>query len=158
MDDPQQPNQPQRQRTNGGLTQFPVERDRTTAPLAREMVLVVENEETNRRLMEQILGFAGFRYLSARDGVEALTLLDHYHVDIILLDLSMPVLDGFQVTQLIRSRPGGATLPIIAVTAHAMSEDRELALQAGCTDYLAKPFRPHDLIRAVERLLYQSAS
>jgi CheY-like chemotaxis protein len=156
MDDPQHPNQPQRPRTNGGLRRFPI--DHTTAPLVREMVLIVENEETNRRLMEQILGFAGFRYLSARDGAEALTLLDHYHVDIVLLDLSMPVLDGFQVTQLIRRRPEGATLPIIAVTAHAMSEDRELALQAGCTDYLAKPFRPHDLVRAVERLLYQSAS
>lgn len=120
---------------------------------AEATILVVENEENNRCLMEQILGFAGYRYLSATNGLEALAVLDHERVDLMLIDLSMPVLDGYRATEIIRQRPDGATLPIVAVTAHAMSEDRELALQSGCTDYLAKPYHPSELLDVVERLL-----
>jgi CheY-like chemotaxis protein len=123
------------------------------APNSHETILVVENEDNNRRLIEQILGFAGYHCLSATNGLEALDVLDRTHVDLILIDLSMPVLDGFRATEIIRKRPDGATLPIVAVTAHAMSEDRELALRCGCDDYLIKPFRPHELLGVVKRLL-----
>ncbi|MGH2515118.1 MAG: response regulator [Ktedonobacterales bacterium] len=124
---------------------------------AEATILVVENEENNRCLMEQILGFAGYRYFSATNGLEALDVLDHERIDLILIDLSMPVLDGYRATEIIRRRPNGATLPIVAVTAHAMSEDRELALQSGCTDYLAKPYRQTELLGVVERLLREAA-
>ncbi len=103
--------------------------------------------------MEQILGFAGYAVLTARNGMEALELLDRVHADVVLLDLSMPVLDGYQTTQLIRQRPHLAGLPVVAVTAHAMSEDREEALRAGCSDYLSKPFRPNELLAMVARML-----
>jgi len=118
-----------------------------------ETILVVENEDTNRRLMEQILDFAGYRYLSASNGLEALDIIDREPVDLVLIDLSMPIMDGFRTTEIIRLRPQSANLPIVAVTAHAMSDDRELALRSGCTDYLAKPFRPNQLLQVVERLL-----
>jgi CheY-like chemotaxis protein len=133
----------------------PVEASR--AARAEVTILVVENEENNRCLMEQILGFAGYRYLSATNGLEALDVLDRERIDLVLIDLSMPVLDGYRATEIIRRRPGGATLPIVAVTAHAMSEDRELALQSGCTDYLAKPYHPTELLSVVERLLRDAA-
>lgn len=119
----------------------------------RETILVVENEEINRSLMEQIIGFAGYRSVSASNGLEALDVLDQERVDLVLIDLSMPVLDGYRATEIIRRRPDGADLPIVAVTAHAMSEDRDLALAAGCTDYLAKPYRPSELISLIERYL-----
>ena len=122
-------------------------------PASGECILVVENEDSNLRLMEQILDFAGYRFLPATNGLEALTLLDREHVDLVLIDLAMPILDGYRTTELMRLRPEMARTPIVAVTAHAMSEDRALALQCGCTDYIAKPFRPHQLLSLIERLL-----
>lgn len=138
---------------SGELTQLrasQVERDHQAAG---ESILVVENEDSNLRLMEQILDFAGYRFLPATNGLEALTLLDREHVDLVLLDLAMPILDGYRTTELMRLRPDMARIPIVAVTAHAMNEDRELALRCGCTDYIAKPFRPHQLLDLIERLL-----
>ncbi len=117
------------------------------------VILIVENEENNRRLVEQILDFAGYSYRSATNGIEALEILGRERVDVVLIDLSMPILDGYRTTQLIRQRPDCSALPIVAVTAHAMSEDRELALRAGCTDYLAKPFHPTELLSVVARML-----
>ncbi len=124
-----------------------------SATRSRETILIVENEASNRCLMEQILGFAGYNSVSASNGLEALDLLDQERIDLVLIDLSMPVLDGYRATEIIRRRPDGADLPIVAVTAHAMSEDRDLALAAGCTDYLAKPYRPAELVDLVARLL-----
>jgi CheY-like chemotaxis protein len=117
------------------------------------VILVAENEANNRRLIEHILSVAGYKHISATNGLEVLQILDTCRVDVILLDLSMPLLDGYQTTERIRQRPDGATLPIVAVTAYAMSEDRERALRSGCTDYLAKPFRASDLLDVVRRML-----
>jgi two-component system cell cycle response regulator DivK len=117
------------------------------------VILVAENEANNRRLIEHILSVAGYRYISATNGLEVLQILDTCRVDVILLDLSMPLLDGYQTTERIRRRPDGAKLPIVAVTAYAMSEDRDRALRSGCTDYLAKPFRASDLLDMVRRML-----
>ncbi len=143
----------QRTGVSGDLERLQSERRAADAPSPPETILIVENEDTNRRLMEQILDFAGYRYLSASNGLEALDLIAREQVDLVLIDLSMPIMDGFRTTEIIRLRPQNATLPIVAVTAHAMSDDRELALRSGCTDYLAKPFRPNQLLQVVERLL-----
>jgi CheY-like chemotaxis protein len=97
-------------------------------------ILIVENEVSNRILIERVLSTRGYRCLSASNGQEALTMLDHEHVDLILTDLSMPVLDGFRTTQLIRARPG---------------------MHIGCDDYLTKPFKPRQLLEVVDRLLPQ---
>jgi CheY-like chemotaxis protein len=116
-------------------------------------ILVAENEATNRHLMEQILRIAGYETLTATNGREALEMLATGHADLVLVDISMPVLDGYQTLALLREQSAHATLPVVAVTAHATPEDRQRALRSGFTEYLTKPFRPRDLLRLVERLL-----
>lgn len=120
-------------------------------------ILIVENEDSNRTLMEKILGFAGYHCVTACNGQEALDAFDRGRPDLVLTDIAMPVMDGYETTGHIRARPGGAAIPIVAVTAHAMSGDREYALQRGCSAYLAKPYRPRDLIEVVERLLREAS-
>jgi len=95
----------------------------------------------------------GYHCISASNGQEALDLLEREPVDLILTDLSMPVLDGYQTTQLIRSRPHLANIPIVAVTAYALSDEGEAAKRIGCTEYLTKPFKPRQLLELVDRLL-----
>jgi CheY-like chemotaxis protein len=116
-------------------------------------ILVVENETSNRILIERVLSTRGYRCLSASNGREALDILDQEHVDLILTDLSMPVLDGYKATQLMRARPGLANVPIVAVTAFALNDEGEAAKQIGCTEYLTKPFKPRQLLEVVARLL-----
>jgi len=116
-------------------------------------ILIIENEVSNRILVERVLSTRGYRCISASHGREALQILDHEQVDLILTDLSMPVLDGYRTTQLIRARPGMDKVPIIAVTAFALSDEGEAARQVGCTEYLTKPFKPKQLLEVVERLL-----
>ena len=116
-------------------------------------ILVVENEVSNRILIERVLSTKGYRCLSASNGREALDILDREPVDLILTDLSMPVLDGYRTTQLIRERPHLAHVPIVAVTAFALNDEGEAAKQIGCTEYLTKPFKPRQLLEVVERLL-----
>lgn len=116
-------------------------------------ILVVENETSNRLLIERVLSTRGYRCLSATNGREALDILDRQPVDLILTDLSMPVLDGYRATQLIRARPGLEQVPIVAVTAFALNDENEAARQIGCTEYLTKPFKPRQLLEVVDRLL-----
>jgi CheY-like chemotaxis protein len=116
-------------------------------------ILIVENEVSNRILIEKVLSTRGFRCLSASNGREALDILDHESVDLILTDLSMPVLDGYRTTQLIRARPGLERVPIVAVTAYALNDENEAAMQIGCNEYLTKPFKPRQLLEVVDRLL-----
>jgi CheY-like chemotaxis protein len=116
-------------------------------------ILVVENEVSNRILIERVLSTCGYRCLSASNGREALEILDREPVDLILTDLSMPVLDGYRTTQLIRARPALAKVPIVAVTAYALNDENEAAMQIGCNEYLTKPFKPRQLLEVVGRLL-----
>lgn len=131
----------------------PIHPTHTTRP---QTILIVENEVSNRILIERVLSTRGYRCLSASNGREALEILDHEQVDLILTDLSMPVLDGYRATQLIRARPGLANIPIVAVTAFALSDAGEAARQIGCTEYLTKPFKPRQLLEVVDRLLPQA--
>jgi CheY-like chemotaxis protein len=118
-------------------------------------ILIIENEVSNRILIERVLSTRGYRCVSASNGQEALNLLDYEHVDLILTDLSMPVLDGYRTTQLIRERPTLAHVPIVAVTAYALNDENEAAMQIGCNEYLTKPFKPRQLLELVDRLLPQ---
>src|SRR5205807_9116888 len=96
-----------------------------TAGTHQLTILIVENEISNRILIEKVLSTRGYRCLSASNGREALDLLDREVVDLILTDLSMPVLDGYRTIQLIRARPGISKVPIIAVTAYALNDENE---------------------------------
>ena len=128
----------------------------TPTPGARQAtILIVENEVSNRILIERVLSTRGYRCISASNGREALNILDHEQVDLILTDLSMPVLDGYRTTQLIRARPALANVPIVAVTAYALNDESEAAMHIGCTEYLTKPFKPRQLLEVVDRLLPQ---
>jgi CheY-like chemotaxis protein len=120
-----------------------------------QTILVIENEVSNRILIERVLSTKGYHCLCASNGREALDLLEREAVDLILTDLSMPVLDGLSTTRLIRERPALARVPIVAVTAYALSDENEAARQAGCNEYLTKPFKPRQLLNVVERLLPQ---
>jgi CheY-like chemotaxis protein len=124
-------------------------------PAPRATILIAENEENNRHLMEQILKLAGYSCILTVNGLDALHALELERVDLVLIDLSMPVLDGYHTAEVIRQRPEYATLPIVAVTAHALDGERERAFHSGCSEYLVKPFRPRDLLQLVERLLSQ---
>ena len=116
-------------------------------------ILIVEDEVSNRILLERVLSTRGYHCIFASNGQEALNLLDQEAVDLILTDLSMPVLDGYRTAQLIRMRPNLANVPIVAVTAYALGDEVEAAKRMGCTDYLTKPFKPRQLLELVERLL-----
>jgi CheY-like chemotaxis protein len=121
--------------------------------VSQPTILVVENEVSNRLLIERVLSTRGYHCISASNGLEALNILDAEHVDLILTDLSMPVLDGYRATQLIRARPNMEHVPIVAVTAYALHDESEAAMQMGCTEYLTKPFKPRQLLEVVDRLL-----
>src|SRR5256712_864019 len=107
--------------------------DIPTSGVRQRTILIVENEVSNRILIERVLSTRGYRCLSASNGQEALNILDYEQVDLILTDLSMPVLDGYRTTQLIRERPALAQVPIVAVTAYALSDENEAALRIGST-------------------------
>jgi CheY-like chemotaxis protein len=122
-------------------------------PDERHTVLIVENDEQSRRLIEQILAFSEYACLSATNGLQALDIVDQARVDLVLMDLSMPALDGYQTVERMRERPGYANTPIVAVSGHAESAQRDLALRSGFTEYLSKPFRPKELVQLIDRLL-----
>ena len=125
----------------------------TTPGTRQPTILIIENEVSNRLLIERVLSTKGYRCISASNGLEALNILDQENVDLILTDLSMPVLDGYRTTQLIRERPAMSHVPIVAVTAYALNDENEAAMQIGCNEYLTKPFKPRQLLEVVDRLL-----
>lgn len=123
-------------------------------------ILLAEDNEINRRVAVAALCDMGHEVLLAGTGAEALAILERTPVDLVLMDLQMPELSGLDAARRIRERERGAgrKIPIIALTAHAMSEDRERCLEAGMDDYLAKPVGERDLYLAVERQLNRRAS
>jgi two-component system cell cycle response regulator DivK len=101
-------------------------------------ILVVEDVEFNRDLVVQLLEDT-YEVLTAADGSEGICVAEHEHPDLILMDLSLPVIDGWEATRRIKANAALCDIPIIALSAHAMTGDAERALQSGCNDYLSKP-------------------
>jgi two-component system, cell cycle response regulator DivK len=116
-------------------------------------VLVAEDNPVNRELLRELLEVWGYNVIEAADGQEALKMIELNHPEILLLDIGMPVLDGFAVMRKIRENPSLATLRVLAVTAYAMQGDRENILNAGFDGYLSKPINARDLANELERLL-----
>ena len=115
-------------------------------------VLLVEDNEMNRDMLSRRLQRRGYEVISAVDGEEGVKMAQSEAPDLILMDMSLPVLDGWDATQQLKAGPETQSIPIIALTAHAMSGDREKALEAGCDDYDTKPIefsRLHEKIQAL---------
>ncbi|MEM7353308.1 MAG: response regulator [Acidobacteriota bacterium] len=119
----------------------------------RRNVLVVEDNSQNFELVEFLLEDAGFGVRWAANAAEMRQRLAEGLPDLILMDIQLPGTDGLALIEEIRHLPGGDTLPIIALTAHAMRGDRERCLQAGCSDYLSKPIDVGSFIKQVEACL-----
>jgi two-component system, cell cycle response regulator DivK len=121
-------------------------------------ILVVEDNEDNGDMLSRRLQRRGYRVVHAADGQEAVEMAARERPDLILMDVSLPVMDGLEATRRIRARAETQTTPIIAVTAHAMSADRDRALQAGCNDYHAKPVELPRLLAQMDALLAKAAT
>jgi CheY-like chemotaxis protein len=116
-------------------------------------ILVADDKETGRELVRTVLEYSGYQVYEASNGAEALEQARKLRPDLIILDLHMPVLDGFGVVQELRRDPNFAVTPVVALTASAMMGDRERAITAGFTGYLSKPIQLSLLRSEVERLL-----
>lgn len=116
-------------------------------------ILVAEDNAVNRELLRELLEIRGHIVIEACNGEEALRVMEESKPDILLLDLGMPVLDGYGTVRQVRAKPGFATLPVLAVTAYAMQGDKERILSSGFDGYLSKPINPTLLFQELERLL-----
>jgi CheY-like chemotaxis protein len=116
-------------------------------------VLLVEDNPVNQLVAKGMLGKLGFDVLLANHGAEALTLLETQQVDLVLMDCNMPVMNGYETTRRIRQKEAIAKLPIIALTANALADERDRCRAAGMDDYLAKPFRKEELAALLDQWL-----
>ena len=114
-------------------------------------VLLVEDNPDNTTIYRVILEHAGLRVLHAEDGVEGVRLARELRPDLILMDIGLPGLNGLEATRILKGDPATAGIPIIAVTAHALVQDRVEALNAGCDAYLSKPAEPRRVLEEVRR-------
>ena len=120
-------------------------------------ILIVEDIEFNRDLLIQLLE-DDYELVTATDGAAGIELAEREAPDLILMDLSLPVVDGWEATRVIKSKEQLASIPIIALTAHAMWGDEEKARACGCDDYLSKPVDEDLLFEKIERFLHRSGS
>lgn len=116
-------------------------------------ILLVEDNELNRDVLSRRLVRNGYDVLIAEDGAKGLSAATDGKPDLILMDMSLPVMDGWEATRRLKAEPQTRAIPVIALTAHAMSSDREKAVAAGCDDYDTKPVELERLLAKIERLL-----
>ncbi len=116
-------------------------------------ILLVEDNEVNRDMLSRRLQRKGYEVVIAVDGEQGVALAQSENPDLILMDINLPVLDGWEATRRIKATPEIGSIPVIAITAHAMAGDREKALEAGCDDYDTKPIELSRLLEKIQRLL-----
>jgi two-component system cell cycle response regulator DivK len=119
----------------------------------RATVLIVEDNEDNRIIYRTFFEHHGYVVLEACDGEAGVRTAREQRPDIVLMDISMPVLNGLEATKILKADPATAAIPVVALTAHAMAEDRDLAAEAGCDSYVAKPAEPRQVLAEVQRML-----
>ena len=120
-------------------------------------ILLVEDNEMNRDMLSRRLVRSGYDVVMAVQGEEGVALAKSGSPDLVLMDMSLPVLDGWEATRRLKSDPATRNIPVIALTAHAMSGDREKAREAGCDDFDTKPVEYARLISKIEGLLHRGA-
>lgn len=116
-------------------------------------ILVVEDHEDNRQILRDLLGSVSYEMIEAWDGEAALIKASAEKPDLILMDIQLPGIDGYEATRRIKSDPATASIPIIVVTSYALSGDEEKARAAGCNAYVAKPYSPRQLLAKIREFL-----
>jgi CheY-like chemotaxis protein len=132
--------------------------DEHTTTEQKQRILVVDDSEDMRDLLQRLLERAGYRVVLAADGQASLTQAKRHHPDLVLMDLSLPDMDGWEAVRHLRKMREFATTPIIAVTAHVSPREEERAMAAGCTAHIGKPFDSRALLQEVARLLTNERS
>ena len=118
-----------------------------------KQVLIIEDQEDNRRIMTDMLVAAGFEVIEAVNGEDGVSMAQANVPDLILMDIQLPGVDGYEATRRIKAKPDLSAIPIIAVTSYALSGDDKKAFEAGCDAYLAKPFSPRELLAKVREFV-----
>lgn len=116
-------------------------------------ILLVEDNEDNVTVYRTILEHSGYRVVEARDGAAAIRLAREERPDLVLMDISIPEIDGWEATRILKADPDTASIPVIALTAHALESDRARAEEVGCDGYLVKPIEPRRVLEEVARFL-----
>lgn len=118
-----------------------------------KQILVVEDQEDNRRILRDLLTSAGYEMVEAVTGKEGVAMAQTHRPDLILMDIQLPEIDGYEATRRIKADPALQPIPIIAVTSYALSGDDATAYEAGCNGYVTKPFSPRQLLAKIRELL-----
>ncbi len=121
-------------------------------------ILIVDDNEDNRELVSKVLRIRGYIVVEAVDGRTAIRMAQEEMPDLILMDISLPDIDGYEATRTIKSMEGLEDVPVVALTAHAMKGDREKALEAGCDGYISKPIDIHSFPDQVGSFLPRPSS
>ena len=116
-------------------------------------ILVVEDQEDNRRIVRDLLTSVGYEIIEALTGADGVQAAETHVPDLILMDIQLPVIDGYEATRRIRANPALQHVPIIAVTSYALSGDDVKAFEAGCNGYVSKPFSPRALLAKIREFL-----
>lgn len=116
-------------------------------------ILVVEDHEDNRRILRDLLTSAGYEMIEAVTGAEGLAKARSHHPDLILMDIQLPEIDGYEATRRIKADPTLRLIPVFAVTSFALTGDEEKARAAGCVGYVTKPFSPRQLLAKIQQHL-----
>jgi two-component system, cell cycle response regulator DivK len=119
----------------------------------RKQILLVEDTEDNRQLVRDLVANAGYDLLEAEDGEAGVAMAARYRPDLILMDIQLPILDGYEASRRIKADPDLHGIPIIAVTSYALSGDEVKARAAGCDGYVAKPFSPRKLLAKIAEFI-----
>jgi len=112
-------------------------------------ILVVEDQEDNRQIIRDMLATTDYQITEAENGEEALAAIAKQRPDLILMDIQLPIMDGYTATRRIKGDPALRSIPIIAVTSYALGGEEKTARAAGCDDYVPKPFSPRELLAAI---------
>jgi len=116
-------------------------------------ILVIEDTEDNRQIIRDLLTSFDYELVEAVDGAEGVAMAQAHRPDLILMDIQLPIMDGYEATRQIRAIPELAAVPIVAVTSYALSGDEAKAQEAGCDRYIAKPFSPRQLLAKIREFL-----
>lgn len=119
----------------------------------RKRILVIEDHEDNRRILRDLLTSAGYEIIEAVTGEEGVRSAETHLPNLIVMDIQLPGVDGYEATRRIKANPALRHIPIIAVTSYALSGDDVKALEAGCDAYVAKPYRPRELLGKIRQYL-----